>query len=437
MSPRAWGRRDFLLSLGGGALTLAAGEGVWGDGLEGVVRPGMEGNGLRSDTGTGRRTVRIGCVLPPGDAGRDSGTEAGILLGREESQQVGALLGVELEVRVERVGRPEEVEAAGARLMADGAQVLVGAVEPPASRELRRATSRKGVLVVDARPFGVVPSNAIDSRCPPPAFRVGVDPATGMGLVLEALAVGAPGGPTVLVGDPGDPQLARGREALTRRGEDARILDASAAAHTLSEELRSLDEGGPSGPSRILLVGPTALTWAFRPGAVGATHPIFATTSLRPGGPSPVVPVHAPALWHPGLVRFGAAQLNERHARRFGTPMDPSAWAGWFVVKLLWEVILREGAGGSGESLGQRLTDPATRFDGHKGVGIGFRSDGLLRQPLYIVRTDPDRGSEVVHEGPVVPRGKPFVEAFDSLALPGPPCRSSGVASDPPTLQGP
>ena len=483
MSPRAWGRRDFLL-LGGGALGLAAGEGVWGGGLAGVVQRGVLASRARSAAPSVRRrtvprgTVRMGFVLPSGDAGRSSGMEAGILLGSEESEQVGALLGVELDVRVERVergGRPEEVEAAGARLVAAGVQVLVGAVEPRASLELERTASRAGVIFVDALPFSVTPSARTDaSSCVPPAFRVGMDHATGVGLVLEALAqealaqeaqearaqespaLGPPGGPTILVGDPGDPQLERARKTLARLGDDPRILDASTPAATLSDELGFEHERGAAASSRIVLVGPAALAWAFSPGAAETAHLVVATTPLEPEGPLPVTSVHAPALWHPGLVRFGAAQLNERHERRFGNPMDPSAWAGWFVVKLLWDLILREAGTASGEpvpeslgesrgespgeALGERLMDPATRFDGHKGVGMGFRSDGRLRQPLYLVRTDPEGASEVVHEGPLAPQGTPFVAAFDALALPPwpprPPCRSGGMAAHLPGVRG-
>jgi len=437
MSSRAWSRRDFLL-LGGGALTLAATEGLWGTDLRGVVRPGVEGGRYSSTP----QIVRMGCILPAGDTGRGSGTGAGVLLGAEESEQVGALLGVELDLQVERVEGLEEAEAAGARLMAAGVQVLVGAMPPPTTRPLSRMASRAGILFVDAGASSVAPSTATDAVCASPLFRVGVDPATGLGLVLEALALeaqttGVAEGFTTLVGDPGDPQLSRGRTILTRLGQGTRIVDAATPDHVLSDELRSLTEGDASGPTRVLLVGPAALSRVFRPGAVGTAHRVFATTPLQPGGPRPVVPVHAPALWHPGLIRFGAAQLNERHERRFGTPMDPSAWAGWFVVKLLWEVTLREGTGRRGGSLGERLVDPATRFDGHKGAGIGFRSDGLLRQPLYLVRTDPDGGSEVVHEGPVAPRETPFATAFDSLGPAESPCRGRGVDSPSPLPSGP
>ena len=429
MSPRAWGRRDFLLSLGGGALSLGVAEETWPAGLRRMIRMGMEG--IRHPSGI--RRVRMGCVLPAENAGRSSGTEAGILLGREESEEVGALLGVKLDVQVERVERPDEVDAAGARLIASGVQVMVGAVEPRASRALGRATSQAGVLFVDIGLSSDTPSTATDSPCGPPAFRVGVDPATGLGLVLEALAMEAPdapiapGGTILLVGNPDDPQLARSRETLTRRGGETRILDASSPARALSDALRSVGGAGASVAPRVLLVGPAALPWAFRPGALEAVDFVLATVPIPAQGPRPLVPVHAPTLWHPGLIRFGAAQLNERHERRFGTLMDPSAWAGWFGVKLLWEAALREGAGGNESPLEDRLIDPATRFDGHKGVGLGFRSDGLLRQPLYLVRTDPDGGSEVVHEGPDAPRGTPFVAAFDSLGPAESPCRYGGA----------
>jgi ABC-type branched-subunit amino acid transport system substrate-binding protein len=419
MSPRSWGRRRFLSTVGGGALTLALGDLPRAAGVEGALhrRPG-------SGLSTGAlRTVRIGCILPTGETG-GRGLEAGILLGREEAEQVGALLGVELEVLEEQVGGPEEAEAAVTRLLDAGVQGLVGGMEASASGEAGRMAAREGIPFVDALPWSDASGAgaATDAPCARASFRLGVDPATGLGLVLEALTPEAPSGPFVLVGDPRDPLVVQAREVLGS-GPAPRLLDAGTPAEALSAEIRSLSVGGSPEGVRVLLVGPRALAWASSPDARGTSAPVFATTPLQPAA-QPVIPVHAPALWHPALVRFGATQLSERHERRFGTPMDSPAWAGWFAVKVLWEVVLREGGEERGDLPAGRLADPAKRFDGHKGVGLGFRADGLLRQPLYLVRTDPGGSSEVVHEGPAAPAGTPFAAAFDALGPPGTPCRS-------------
>jgi hypothetical protein len=93
--------------------------------------------------------------------------------------------------------------------------------------------------------------------------------------------------------------------------------------------------------------------------------------------------------WHHTLERYGAGQLNDRFAARFGMPMPPEAWTGWMAVKVAWEAAARAGAG---ESLAAVLQRPGLRFDGHKGWALDFRPwDRQLRQPLYVVTgTPPD-----------------------------------------------
>jgi hypothetical protein len=91
------------------------------------------------------------------------------------------------------------------------------------------------------------------------------------------------------------------------------------------------------------------------------------------------------ADWHPSLKRFGAEQLNQRYIQRFGTPMEPLAWASWMAVKAAAEAALR-GASSPAE-LARRLM--TLGFDGHKGIRLRFRpEDHHLRQPLYVVSGD-------------------------------------------------
>jgi hypothetical protein len=109
-------------------------------------------------------------------------------------------------------------------------------------------------------------------------------------------------------------------------------------------------------------------------------------------------------LWHASLKRFGAEQLNQRYARRFGRPMDSDAWAGWFAVKVLAEAALRAHAT-TAAALGTALTDTSARYDGHKGAPLYFdASSGALRQPLYVVAPDSAGGERVVGEVTENPR---------------------------------
>jgi PQQ-dependent catabolism-associated beta-propeller protein len=104
-----------------------------------------------------------------------------------------------------------------------------------------------------------------------------------------------------------------------------------------------------------------------------------------PPPPDPALPRLASALWHPGLSRYGAPQLNDRFLRRFGQPLGADAWAGWMAVKVLWEASLRSGAA-DGATLAAYLEDERAEFDGHKGESLRFDPvDHQLRQPLYLV----------------------------------------------------
>lgn len=105
-------------------------------------------------------------------------------------------------------------------------------------------------------------------------------------------------------------------------------------------------------------------------------------------------------LWHPSLERYGAAQLNERFAARFGVGMDGPAWAGWMAVKAVWEASLRARTT-EVAALRAWLEREGTHFDGHKGWPLSFRpADHRLRQPLYLAEPLPGGATRIVGEVP-------------------------------------
>jgi hypothetical protein len=125
-------------------------------------------------------------------------------------------------------------------------------------------------------------------------------------------------------------------------------------------------------------------------------------------------------MWDPSLERFGAEQLNARFNARFSGPMTGEAWAGWMSMKVAVESFLRTRATDL-RTLMTWVNRPDTRFDGHKGMPLSFRSsDHQLRQPMYIVD-----GSGTVTQVPA--RGSEVTDNNDPLdALLGPvtaPCR--------------
>ena len=96
-----------------------------------------------------------------------------------------------------------------------------------------------------------------------------------------------------------------------------------------------------------------------------------------------IPPDAAVESWHPSLERFGAAQLTDRFRARHGVAMTSGAWAGWFAVKAVTDLALRDRANAA---LAPLLAAPAAQFDGHKGMRLSFRPwDRQLRQPLYVV----------------------------------------------------
>ncbi|MBC8087181.1 MAG: ABC transporter substrate-binding protein [Phycisphaerae bacterium] len=104
--------------------------------------------------------------------------------------------------------------------------------------------------------------------------------------------------------------------------------------------------------------------------------------------------------WDSSLVRYGADTLNARFHAQFGEDMSDRAWNEWFAIKALWETFARTGANSSAQLLAA-LEQSSTRFDGHKGRSLSFRTwDHQLRQPMY-VRVQDSAGATSVSELPV------------------------------------
>lgn len=108
------------------------------------------------------------------------------------------------------------------------------------------------------------------------------------------------------------------------------------------------------------------------------------TQWMASGSREPFARYASLVAWDSSLERFGAAQLNERYQRRFGTAMDERAWAGWMAVKAVLDAVMRSETS-EPCALERFLVGARARFDGHKGVQLFFdpRSHELV-QPLYV-----------------------------------------------------
>jgi len=125
--------------------------------------------------------------------------------------------------------------------------------------------------------------------------------------------------------------------------------------------------------------------------------PVVGVTCDAPGQALVIAPCDVPvpaaapgeelqvSAWHHTLERYGAAQLNDRFHSATHAHMTGDAWVGWFAAKVLTESALRVGSVDPA-ALMSYLRDPATMFDGHKGVGLRFDARGRLRQPLYLLK---------------------------------------------------
>jgi len=96
------------------------------------------------------------------------------------------------------------------------------------------------------------------------------------------------------------------------------------------------------------------------------------------------------ALWDTSLVAPDPGPgFNERFVSRFGDPADPSAWAAYVAVRLVFEAI-HEADSVEPQALASYLLQ-AWPGDVEKPSAARFReSDHQLLQDLYVVEVDPD-----------------------------------------------
>ena len=99
---------------------------------------------------------------------------------------------------------------------------------------------------------------------------------------------------------------------------------------------------------------------------------------------------HRAALWETTLETNGADELNDLFISRSGEPMDPSGWATYAAIKMLYKAVESTGTQET-SALVNFLESPEAVFDVSKGPGTSFRPwDHQLRQPLYLIGIDPE-----------------------------------------------
>jgi len=140
------------------------------------------------------------------------------------------------------------------------------------------------------------------------------------------------------------------------------------------------------------------------------------------------------SAWDPTLESDGAADVSLRFQGRSGQPMDPTGWAAYAAVEIVSDAYATTRSRDPAD-LAAHIAADGVFFDVLKGPGTGFReASHQLRQPLYLVRIDPDaswdqRVSLRVELGEVVGRvpaavpenASEAIELYDRLGTVGAP----------------
>ncbi len=116
---------------------------------------------------------------------------------------------------------------------------------------------------------------------------------------------------------------------------------------------------------------------------------------------------HRATAWEASLDAYGAREINARFRDMFGVPMEPSAWATYQAVKIVFEAATL-GESTDPEAVMEFITGPQGVFDIWKGIGVNFRPwDHQLRQSLYLIRIregaeEPFEYADLVGELPAI-----------------------------------
>jgi ABC-type branched-subunit amino acid transport system substrate-binding protein len=314
-------------------------------------------------------TILVGLVrVPHGRALAD-----GAAMGVDDANALATMFGRRLQLVVGAAVDAAGAGSAARALVREGVMAVVGGAGPGHAEALRDVAAAEARLFFNA---GAQDDALRGERCERHSYHL----APSVTMCVDALAQWLAGprrwNRWAIVTD-GSP---RGREIEAAARRAAGRLGASLSA-------------GPA-PSDITLI---AVDGASQRGAAGRLR--AAGLPFAGIGADTVADVGAEegagfwaVGWHHELERFSARELNRRFRRRFGVPLDETAWAAWAAMKMIGEAAVR---GGATDAAGLRaFLGTAPPFDGHKGVALTFRPwDQQLRQPLYII--GPRRRDEV------------------------------------------
>jgi ABC-type branched-subunit amino acid transport system substrate-binding protein len=349
--------------------------------------------GLVVPTRTGPGQVVSSMYEAVGEAAR-----MGAILAGDEIGQNAELMGRELKVLLASAPTAEAATRSAQRLIAtEKVFALVGGLGPGQARALSQVAEQRKVLFFNIGD----PAPALRAEaCSRYTFHVEASAA----MYLDALAdwfVRSSFRRWFFV----YPKIPEGQglyqrmiKALTVRHWGAREAGKATVAASQPDYSREIQSIRASGADVVMLLlnGEDQLAFLGQYESLGLSVPITAFpdpitqtrdfySALRLAAPKTSAGYRA-TLWEATLDAYGARELNARFSERWGQVMDPSAWAAYESVKMLFE------AASFGQTLEPSklvayLEKPQTVFDVHKGIGVSFRPwDHQLRQTLYLVK---------------------------------------------------
>lgn len=382
--------------------------------------------------------LRIGAVFPAPTQQDPLGSPVweaarmGLELARDEFSLNAQIIGQKLEVSLVPAPDAAAASRAAERLAKEGAYALIGGLGPGQAPALSQLAQRQRVPFLN---IGSPLDSLRNQSCGRYVFHLEASAA----MYLDALTdwyirAGFRRWFTVYPDtEEGRALYARTRKALLQRHFGAQEAGQAVLAPVRPDLARALAAIAKARADMVLLLldGPGQLeflgqyeTAGLSAAVTGFPYPETQTRSFFAASRSRAKKAgsgYRTTLWEAKLDAYGARELNARFMGRYQRPMDPSAWAAYMAVKMLFETATLGGARERGQTLGY-LEHPQTIFDVYKGIGVSFRPwDHQLRQSLYLVKIDPKAKdawnyASLVGELPAIYRpGTDPVERLDQL----------------------
>jgi ABC-type branched-subunit amino acid transport system substrate-binding protein len=353
--------------------------------------------GFIAPSTSGRTSVHAALYDLVGDAAR-----SGALLAEDDLANRAESGAPRFDVLFANAPSADAARRAAERLIrVEGVQALVGGLGEGQAEVLSAVAERHGVLFLN------IGSSDLTLRSACARFTFHVEASAAMyldGLVMWNAKQGLRRWFVVYEAGPeGSLRFERAVAAVATHGGGGTVVGSAVVVPEQPVYQREIRQAETAGADVILLladaldqIGFLGQIDSFRSDLAVAPYPAAVTQSREYlaaafdlAGP-PAAAAARVALWETTLVEGSSGQLNERFTSRFARPMDPHGWAAYEAISILHQVAAATGSLESA-SASEYLIKGTTTFSSAKGTALSFRSwDHQLRQPLYVVRYEPD-----------------------------------------------